>query len=273
MTNQDTQTDTITFLGTAGARFMVSRQLTASGGLWLNLNGTEVLLDPGPGSIVQSAKRKLNAEKLSAIILSHRHLDHSADVNVMIEAMTNGGFRKHGALYAPADALDEEPVIFSYLRNFVTEIVTLRAETTYTVGNVSFTTSVRHDHPVETYGMVFRTPEHRFAYIADGRYFPELADSYRGAELLIINAVLTEPRPPIAHLSLPDAERLITELKPKAAILSHFGMHVWQARPWLIAEEMSQRTGVRVIAARDGLKFDLASLEASPAAPRVKGNG
>jgi len=273
MTNQAAAADTITFLGTAGARFMVSRQLAASGGIWLSLAGTQILLDPGPGSLVQSAKRKLNAEKLSAIILSHRHLDHSADTNVMIEAMTNGGFHQHGALYAPADALDTEPVIFSYLRNFVAEIVTLKAETTYSVDEVSFTTSVRHDHPVETYGLVFEAAGHRFAYIADGRYFPELAASYRGAELIIINTVLTEPRPPIAHLSLPDAERLITEIKPRTAILSHFGMHVWQARPWVVAEEMSRRTGSRVIAARDGLKFDLAGLESSPAAAKVEKNG
>src|SRR4030067_3565944 len=106
MNNQASTTDTITFLGTAGARFMVTRQLAASGGLWLNLGGTEILVDPGPGSLVQSTKRKLRAEKLSAIILSNGHLDHSADVNIMVEAMTNGGFNKHGRLFAPADALE-----------------------------------------------------------------------------------------------------------------------------------------------------------------------
>src|SRR4030043_687485 len=104
MISIQTPTNTITFLGTAGARFMVSKQLAASGGLWLNLSGTELLIDPGPGSIVQSAKRKLNAEKLSAIILSHRHLDHAADVNVMVEAMTYGGHHKHGRLFAPGDS-------------------------------------------------------------------------------------------------------------------------------------------------------------------------
>jgi hypothetical protein len=45
--------DTITFLGTAGARIMVANQILASGGLWLSLSGTEILLDPGPGCIVQ----------------------------------------------------------------------------------------------------------------------------------------------------------------------------------------------------------------------------
>ena len=66
--------DWLTFLGTAGARVMVASQILASGGLWLDLAGTEILLDPGPGTLVQAAKRKLRASRLEAIILSHRHL-------------------------------------------------------------------------------------------------------------------------------------------------------------------------------------------------------
>jgi ribonuclease BN (tRNA processing enzyme) len=260
MSNDSTSSDTITFLGTAGARFMVSRQLAASGGLWLNLSGTQILLDPGPGSIVQSTKRKLNAEKLSAIIISHRHLDHSADVNVMVEAMTNSGFNRHGWLFAPADALGPEPVIFSYLKKFVEGVAVLEEGKSYTVGNISFRTPVRHIHPVETYGMVFKSPGHTFSYIADTRYFEGLHQNYT-SELIIINMVLTEPRPPIDHLSVPDAARIISEIKPRVAILSHFGLHVWQAKPWEIARELSEQTGIKVIAARDGMKFDLAQLE------------
>jgi len=251
--------DTITFLGTAGARFVVTSQLLASGGMWLNLDGTEILLDPGPGCLVQSTKRKLRAYKLSAIILSHRHLDHSADVNIMIEAMTRGGFKPRGRLFAPADALGNEPVIFSYLRDFLDGIETLREGGSYSVGNVSFETPLRHIHPVETYGIIFKTAEHTFSYITDGRYSDSLGQKYRG-ELLIINVVLLEPRP-IDHLSVADAERIITEIKPRAAILTHFGMNMWRARPWEIAEKMTEKTGIRVIAARDGIKFDLAQLE------------
>ena len=90
---------TITFLGTAGARVMVANQILASGGLWFDLGGTALLLDPGPGTLVQAPKRKLKAAKLEAIILSHRHLDHAADVNIMVEAMTDGGLRKRGVLF------------------------------------------------------------------------------------------------------------------------------------------------------------------------------
>lgn len=252
--------NTITFLGTGGARIMVATQILASGGLWLSLNGTEILVDPGPGCIVQSTKRKLKADKLSAIILSHRHLDHSGDANVMIEAMTQGGFKPHGWFFTPADALDNEPVMFSYLKDYLDGIEILQAGKSYTIGNASFTTPIRHIHPVETYGVIFQTGGHSFSYIADTRYFEDLPRIY-ASELLIINVVFVQDNPPADHLTVSDVSRIITEIKPKAAILTHFGMGMWRAKPWEIAQRLSQQTGIRVIAARDGMRFDLSQLD------------
>ncbi|MBU1999212.1 MAG: MBL fold metallo-hydrolase, partial [Candidatus Omnitrophica bacterium] len=120
--------DFIKFLGTAGARFVMIKQLRASAGLWISCQGTNVIIDPGPGSIVHCAKSrpKLDPSKLDAVILTHRHLDHCGDVNVMIEAMTEGGFKKRGLVFCPQDALEGDPVIFKYLRNFPKEIIVLK---------------------------------------------------------------------------------------------------------------------------------------------------
>jgi len=257
----------LTFLGTGGARFMIISQVLASGGIWMNLGGNEILLDPGPGCIVQSTRRQLKADRLNAIIVSHRHLDHSGDVNVMVEAMTDGGHRQHGYFFAPADALGPEPVLFSYLKKSLDGIEVLEEKKSYQIGDVTFTTPVRHTHPVETYGMVFQTPRHTFAYIADTLFFKEIVEHYQ-AEMLIINTLFTEPRfyggdrrLPIEHLAVPDAAYIISTLKPKTAILTHFGMTMWQAKPKEIAERLSQDTGIKVISATDGMKFDFAELD------------
>lgn len=246
---------------------MVISQLLATGGIWLNLSGTEILLDPGPGCIVQTAKRKLRPEKLSAIIVSHRHLDHSADVNIMVEAMTGGELKKRGWLFAPSDAFEPETIIFSFLKKNLDGVEVLKEGKSYTVGNVTFTTPVRHVHSVETYGLVFKTPNHTFSYISDTRYFDGILQHY-GGQLLIMNVAFLEPYPdkpdrvlPVDHLSVPDAEHIIKELKPKVAILTHFGMSMWRAKPWQVAEKLSQKTGIKVIAARDGMKFELAQLD------------
>ncbi|MBM4445927.1 MAG: MBL fold metallo-hydrolase [Chloroflexi bacterium] len=252
--------DTITFLGTAGARFVVTKQFLASGGAWLNFSGTEILLDPGPGCLVHSVKRKLGASKLKAIILSHKHLDHSGDINIMIEAMTEGGWKQRGVVFAPSDALNNDAVILPYLQNYPQKIDILSEGSSYSIEDISFETQVKHRHPVETYGFVFRTPRHTLAWITDTRYFDGLSSYYR-SELLVINVVMLETKGGIDHLSIPEAKQIILEVKPKIAVLTHFGMSIWRAKPWELAQKLSQDTGIKVIAARDGMRFDLAKLE------------
>lgn len=246
---------------------MIISQNLASGGLWFNLDGTQFLMDPGPGSIVQVTNRKLNPEELSGIIVSHRHLDHSADVNVMAEAMTEGGYKKRGILFCPRDAIEEDSILHTYLRKHLESIQYLEAGKSYQIGNISFSAGLRHIHMVENYGLIFKTKKHTIAYITDTKYFDELGSYYKG-DLLMLNVTFLKPRlvpdrpgAPIDHLSVPDAERLIKDIKPKTAILTHFGMGVWRAKPELVAAELSQKTGIKVIAATDGLVYDLADLD------------
>ena len=239
-------------MGTAGARFMVAKQIAASGGLLVEDGSTRIAFDPGPGAVVQYAKRKVDLARLSAIVLSHRHLDHCGDVNVMVEAMTEGGFHLRGELYCPADALDDDPVVLQYLRGFPEKIVRLEPTTTYTVGALEFTTSPRHVHGVETYGFRFGD---KLGWVTDSAWYDGIAEDHR-AEVMIIHVVLLERRP-LPHLALADAERIIAEAKPRLAVITHYGMTVWRARPWELAAQLSESTGVEVKAARDGMVLEV----------------
>ncbi|GAC1652857.1 MAG: MBL fold metallo-hydrolase [Candidatus Dormibacteraceae bacterium] len=242
----------LTFMGTAGARFMVAKQLAASGGLYLEEGGTRIALDPGPGAVVQYAKRKVDLVKLDAIVLSHRHLDHAGDVNVMVEGMTEGGFKRRGRLFCPADALDTDPVVLHYLREFPEEVVRLQPETAYKVGAIEFTTTPPHPHGVETYGFRFGD---RLGWVTDSAYYDGIAEQHR-AEVMVIHVVLLERRP-LPHLCLEDAETIIRAARPRLAILTHFGMTMWRGRPWELAARLSESTGVEVKAARDGMTIEL----------------
>lgn len=247
----------IKFLGTAGARFVMINQLRASGGLWIASEGTNVLVDPGPGSIVRCAasRPKLNPSKLDAIILTHRHLDHANDVNVMIEAMTEGGFKKRGILFCPEDALNEDPVILKHARTLPEKIEVLEADKTYKAGDFTFQTSMKHLHPVSTFGLKFSVKNTTVSLLTDTRYFKELADFYK-TDILIICVVFYEPRPGIDHLCLADAETLISEIKPRKAILTHFGMTMLRAKPQIQAQELTRKLGTEVVSAYDGMTLN-----------------
>ena len=251
--------NTIKFLGTAGARFVVSQQLRKSGGIWLTLDNTNVLIDPGPGTLIRclSSKPKLNPRDLDGIILTHRHLDHSNDINIMIEAMTNGGWDKKGTVFSPKDALDDDPVILKYVRKYVENIEVLKEKREYKIKNIYFTTPVKHlHHSVEIYGLNIYGKKSSISFISDTAYF-ESIEKYYTEPILIINVVRMQENKKIEHLTIADAEKIIRANKPKIAIMTHFGMTIIKSKPWNLAEKLSEKLGVKVVAASDGMQIDL----------------
>jgi ribonuclease BN (tRNA processing enzyme) len=250
----------IKFLGTAGARFVVMRQLRASGGVWLSAGKTNLYIDPGPGALVRclNSKPRLEPSTLDGILLTHKHLDHSGDVNVMIEAMTEGGFKKKGILFAPRDALEEDPVVLKYVMSYVEKVEVLKEDSEYRIGDIRFSTAWKHQHRVETYGLNFKTSPRTISFVTDTKFFPELPNLY-GGEILVIHVVRLKPVEdvPIDHLSIEDVKSILKKAKPRLTILTHFGMTMIKAKPWVVAAELEKELGLRVIAASDGMKIDL----------------
>ena len=52
-----------------------------------------------------------------------------------------------------------------------------------------------------------------------------------------------------------DVIKVLRVAKPKVALLNHFGMQVVKAGPDVIAQRIEAATGVRTIAAADGMQF------------------
>lgn len=248
----------IKFLGTAGARVVMSKQIRATAGIYLNLNETNLYLDPGPGALVKclSSKPKIEPSKLDGIILTHKHLDHSNDINIMMEAMSEAGFKKRGVVFSPKEVL-EEGIIFKYVRDYVEKIEILEEGKNYEIGNISFSTPIKHiHHRSETYGIKFKTKHFTLSYIVDAKFSEELLSSYK-ADYLIICVVFLEKRENLDHLSIPEAKEIILGIKPKVAILTHFGMNILKAKPWELATKIEEETKIKTIAARDGMKINL----------------
>ncbi|MCM8767858.1 MAG: MBL fold metallo-hydrolase [Candidatus Omnitrophica bacterium] len=250
--------NSIKFLGTAGARFVMISQLRSSGGLWFSINGTQFLVDPGPGTLIRALKSrpKLNPISLDAIFLSHRHLDHSCEINLMIEAMTDGGFKKKGIVLAPYDCLYIDPVILIYCRNYVEKIEVLNEGKKYQVKNLIFEIPKKLMHSVETYGFKINTNNTVVSYIPDTSFFNDLIDFYSNSDILIINTVLYEKKENVQHLCLSETEEIIKNIKPKKAILTHFGMSMLKNKIWEKKEDISKRVGTEVIIANDGMNFE-----------------
>lgn len=259
--SESTQTlDEIVFLGTGGARYVIAKQLRATGGLFFRIGDKNILADPGPESLYRLLEYvpTFNPEKIDVIILSHKHIDHSADINVYLDVMTRGGFKKHGILVAPEDAFGEEGVIFKYLTEFLHEIRIIKPKLQLKFDSVLIEFPLKHDHRVETYGFRLKYNDYSISYIADTKFFPEIINAYE-ADILVLNLLRLEPSE-IDHLSIPDCEKIIAGIKPKVAIITHFGMTMLRQGPWKVARQLKEKTGVTVLAAEDGKHYTIEEL-------------
>jgi ribonuclease BN (tRNA processing enzyme) len=250
----------IRFVGTGGARAVAANQMRSTGGLWLNYRGTNVYIDPGPGALVRlhALNDHLEPPSLDGIILTHKHLDHANDINIMLEAMTLTGFNRKGVLFCPQDAVGEDAVVHRYVRQYVERVELLRERASYALKDITFTTPVRHIHPVETYGLVFNL-NRKIGLIADTRFFEKLPGYYEGVEILIVNLLRVKPiqeNEPIDHLSLYDFQEIISRIRPEVAIMTHFGMTMIKDKPYLLAKAVERETGLKVVAAHDGMQWD-----------------
>lgn len=223
---------------------------------------TQIHVDPGPGALVRALSHvpPCNPRELEAIVLSHKHLDHAGDVNALIEAMTSGGFRRRGALMAPPDAFEGEPVVLPYAQQFVQRLERLAPSGgPYHIGPVELRTSMAHVHAVQTYGLHFAYEGLRVAYLPCGRYFDELAGDYarRNPDVLIVNVLRFRDEMNVDHLTWEDARSIALEIRPKVTVFQHFGTKMLEAGPERLAQELEDEIGRRVIAAYDGLRLDL----------------
>jgi phosphoribosyl 1,2-cyclic phosphodiesterase len=263
------------FLGTAGARFVVSTQLRHSGGLVWTLRGVRIWVDPGPGALVRalSSRPKVDPASTDVLVVTHRHLDHAGDATAVVEAMTKGGFGRRGTLLAPRDVLENEPVVQRYAQPFVARLGILAEGSRHELApGLVLSTPLAHDHGVETYGYRLEAPGFAAAHVVDTLWLDRLVDAYAGVDLLLVNTTLLAGGDrKLLHLGADDATRLVGAIRPRLAVLTHLGMKVLREGPERVALRVSEATGVPTVAARDGWLLPIDPLPATPPRGRPVG--
>lgn len=247
--------DFIHFFGTTGNKEIFFKKIRSSGGLYIRVDDTNIMIDPGPSTFYKYINQY--EDKIDGIILSHIHIDHSNDLNIFVEFMTEGGETKRGTVLLPKQAI-EEKVLFPYLKDFPKDLEMIKPSSKYQIKNVEILSSIEHRHGVESYGFQIKTKNHRIGFVTDTAYFPELLTSYKDCEILIMNVpYFIQDKPKPKHLDIANVEEFIKEVKLRKVILTHFNCNLLNSNPDRIAEELSKKYEIDVIAAQDDMIFEL----------------
>lgn len=252
--------DRIIFLGTAGDEFVVGKQLRASGGIIIQTEGYQFQIDPGPGSLVQAKKYNINLRENTVVLVSHSHINHCNDINIILATMSHNKLDPKGVLIANDTSIngDEKnrPYITEYHKNCVERIIVPAPNQRIGIENIEIVLlSAKHNDP-KTIGFKFITPKFNLVYSSDTAYSPELIEEYKDTDILILNIVSPFDKKQEFNLNSDDAVNIIKRVKPKLAVITHFGKDMIEANPIYQAREISKATETAVIAAEDGMSID-----------------
>lgn len=260
----------LTFLGTGGGRFTTISQLRQTGGLYIRDRGLHANIDPGPGSLVHMHRYGIDPTKTDTILVSHSHLDHCTDAPVLLEGITRGGLDKKGTLVAPpsafrhtkqADGRGVGPVFAPHHRKMAANAHEVRPGDSVSLNGMYdlHATKQFHSDP-ETVGFRAKLTHGQFSYIIDTQYHDELADWHRGSRVVVCQMTRGGNQRIPWHMCTDDVQMLAEQLRPKLLLLTHFGYKTLRENdPGVWAQQITDRTGVPTVAARDGLRVTLGS--------------
>lgn len=253
----------IVFLGTGGGRINLIKQVRGTGGFRINSRTANIHIDPGPGALVASLKHKQDPLKLDAVIVTHNHVDHVSDAEVLVEAMTGYALKKRGVLIGSKRTVEGD-------KNGDKGISTWhqsKAGAVYSaeVGEKKmFKTEkgqfeieiIRMKHDESTaFGFRLWMDGVVLGHVSDTDYIEGLEESFKGCDCLVVNCIKPEADKYHGHLKVSEVIKIVKSAKPKVCIITHMGMKMLRLGASSQAARIEKETGVKTIAARDGMKF------------------
>lgn len=239
-------------------------------------NRVNIHIDPGPGALIYSLEMGLDPQKIRAIFVSHSHVDHANDAEPLIEAMSEGTVKKRGVLVASRSVLRGNDVcessISRYHQAMPEKIIEAAVGSAFEVDGLKVSVCKAVHSDPDTVGFRFEVKGFgSFAYIPDTEYFSEISKFYSGLRLIILPVLRPSGQPWEGHLCTDDAIKIIEDVRPEMAIITHFGMQMIFRGPEKEAEIVEKKTGVPTRAAFDGMRVLLGreiAIGGKPGKPR-----
>lgn len=228
-------------------------------GYVVRADDTSLVLDLGNGAF-GALQRHMSPFDIDALVLSHLHPDHCADVSGLIvhQRWHPDGPGKVIPVHGPTEtevrvAVAYAPSSDERVATDLTDVFTYRpfAQGPAAVGPVALT-SATVDHPCEAYGIRLEHEGRSLVYSGDTGPCRSLVDLARDADVLLCEATWSDgpDRPPGVHLSGRQAGRTAREAGVRRLLLTH--VPAWEDGQALLAEAREEFSGPAELVVPDG---------------------
>ncbi len=252
----------IIFLGTGGCGSIMHNQVRSTGGIVLQIGDQQIHLDPGPGAILRKKEHGINPAETTAILVSNSELEHSHDTNILLSALSSG-MEQNGVLVAAHSVVNNPGSGFrAKCKKRLKSLHPVKPGDLIKLGGLNVQAlPTKHADP-HAVGFKMFTDDYVMSYTSDTEYSKSVVRSYEGSDILILNVLQSALNKQKNNLNSDDAKKIIEQVKPKLAILTHFGEDMLNANPMYEARDIQRSTGIQTIAAFDGFKIDPRSYSA-----------
>lgn len=253
----------ILFLGTGGGRWVTMTQVIRTGGFRIHYE-KNLHIDPGPGALVSLRENGISPLKTDGIIVTHCHPDHYNDAEVLIEGMTRGMNCQRGVLAGSKSVFEGfngiGPCISKHHQSKVGEMVTLRPHKSFKIGDMEIVPLPTKHRDATNTGLKINSEHGILTYTSDTDLYSGLTKNYKNSRIIIFNVIRPGSDRISGHLCTEDVKSIINDVEPKLAIMQHFGMKMI-GKAYSEAKSVERETGVKTVAATDGMEIDVASLK------------
>lgn len=252
---------TLTFLGTGGGRFTTLFQERATGGLYLEDDATRLHIDPGPGALTQLHRAGLDPRDTTGVLVTHKHLDHANDANLVVAGMTRGGTEQRGYLAGSVSVVEghehDPPIITPYHKGLVAEVTTARPGQSARISGmrVEFL-ETEHRDPTNV-GFKLHTSDGVISYLTDTVVRDHILDQLQASRVIVLGITRPKGAPIPDHLSTEDAVNVAEQYEPDLLVLTHLGLKLLRQGAEPEAAFVEEETGVRTVAAEDLMTVDV----------------
>ncbi|MCM3690270.1 MBL fold metallo-hydrolase [Neobacillus niacini] len=219
------------------------KQNGASSGYLLEHEGFNLLIDCGSG-VLAKMQNIIEPEELDAVLISHYHPDHIADIGVLQHARLIQGFLGKSFPTLPIYGHSYDETEFAKLTyKEITKGIAYSPNAVLTVGpfQVSF---LKTDHPAPCYAMRIEVNGKSLVYTGDSSFKEEFIEFGKDADLLLCecNFYQHQNGKPAGHMNSTDAGKFAASAGVKQLILTHLPHYGDISK--LISEASSEYTGI-----------------------------
>jgi phosphoribosyl 1,2-cyclic phosphodiesterase len=186
---------------------------------------------------------------------------------MVIESMTGGTRKKRGVLIGNEHVIkggdSYRPVVSPFHLKLLERYEIMKPGDKTKIGNIGITATPTRHKEKKALGFVFRGSK-TLGFTGDGEYFESQEKYLKGCDYLLVNVLRPDGVEWPGHMNTEKAAKLISKVRPKLAVLQHFGMKMLKANPEKESERIEKETGVRTTAARDGMTIDFEKESSKP---------